>query len=455
LTREITSYCLETGIRLNANTLDQSACLTEYSSRMEPSELDMAMPQATAGRRHVDFFRQSSWLIFAAFASGALMWLVHFLNKFLPKEEYGTLGTLMTSLILVPTIPLQLVFARQTAAALAKGRPQVLTAMLRFALTGTFGVWALGALVVLFLRDTIIARWEIANPSALWLTLAVILVALWTSLFAGILQGSQRFKWLGWIVILQGVGRIGTAAFLVIVLRMMSAGIMAGVLIGCLIGLLLAMWFTRDLWLTRSAPFDRSQFLRQIAPLILGCGCSQFLLSADTIFVNAFFDREQTAYYFAAGTLCRALIWAVGPLVTVMFPKMVHSSERAEKTNLLAVTMAGATVLVVVGAIALWLLGPLVVHTVYDPTYVAPTLAILPWYAGAIVPLCLASVVVNHLYAKHDFRIVLWLVALAAGYTLAVIEYHPSVIAVLQLLAASCTALFLIGAWLTWSRRPD
>src|SRR6266536_1802086 len=145
-----------------------------------------AFTPATTAKEKSDFLRQSAWMIFATFAAGALMWLVHFLNKFLPKEEYGTLGTLMTSMMLVPTIPLQMVFARQTAAAFAKGRQQELAGMVRC---------------------------EIANPAALWVTLAVILASLWTPLFAGLLQGCQQFKGLGWIIILQAVGRIGSASF--------------------------------------------------------------------------------------------------------------------------------------------------------------------------------------------------------------------------------------------------
>ena len=422
---------------------------------MQATESDSpSLTPDTTAKEKSDFYRQSAWLIFATFAAGGLMWLVHFLNKFIPKEEYGTLGTLMTSMILVPTIPLQMVFAQQTAAALANGRQRQLAGMLRLAVMYTFGVWLIFALTVVFLQGTIITRWKIANPAALWVTLAAILAALWTPLFAGLLQGSQRFKWLGWVIILQGVGRAGGAGFLVIVLGAMSAGVMAGALIGCLTGLALAMWFSRELWLIRGDPFDRSQFLRQVIPLALGFAAYQFLLSADTIFVNAFFDREQTAYYFTAGTLSRALVWAVGPLVAVMFPKMVRSSIRSEKTNLLAITLVGTGMLVAIGAVGLWWLGPVVIRLVYDSTYVAPTLAILPWYAGAMVPLCLAAVMVNNLLARYDFRIVPWLLALAAGYAFALIEYHPSVVTVLQLLGGFCTMLFLVCVWFAWERKP-
>ncbi|HKI69073.1 MAG TPA: hypothetical protein VKA67_05755, partial [Verrucomicrobiae bacterium] len=409
-----------------------------------------ALTPAPTAERKSDFFRSSAWLMFAVFASGALMWLVHFLNKFLPKAEYGTLGTLMTAIILVPTLPLQRVFARQTAVAIARNRQKELAGMLRLALAGAFGVWLIGCLVVVSLQNVIIARWHIANPVALWVTLAAILPAFLAPLFAGVLQGGQRFKCLGWVMILQGLGRVVAASFFVIVLGTMADGVMAGVLFGCLAGLGLAMWLTREFWCIRPAPFDRRQFMRQVVPLVVGFACFQFLFSSDTIFVNAFFNREETAYYFTAGTLSRALVWTVGPLVAVMFPKIVHSAVRAEKTNLLGVTLLGTGLLVAMGAVGLWLLGPFVIRLVYNPSYVAPTLQILPWYAGAMVPLCLCAVVVNNLLAKSDFRIVPWLVALAAGYAVALINYHPNVVVVLQILGGSCVLMFLVCAWFTW-----
>ena len=43
------------------------------------------------------------------------------------------------------------------------------------------------------------------------------------------------------------------------------------------------------------------------------------------------------------------------------------------------------------------LFGPIVVKIVYKESYVAATTALLPWYAGAMVPLALANVLVNDL----------------------------------------------------------
>src|SRR5580765_4941648 len=88
---------------------------------------------AAAPSPHASFFRQSGWLMFANVAQGAMMYGVHFFAKVIPKEEYAVFGALLAMTICVPTMPLQMVFAQQTAAALATGRARQLAGMFRLA----------------------------------------------------------------------------------------------------------------------------------------------------------------------------------------------------------------------------------------------------------------------------------------------------------------------------------
>ena len=84
----------------------------------------------------------------------------------------------------------------------------------------------------------------------------------------------------------------------------------------------------------------------------------------------------------------------------------------------------------------------------------AATTALLPWYAGAMVPLALANVLVNDLLARARFGVVPWMVLLAAayGFTLpAMLNHFPGRLeVVLQTLGAFNLLLFLICAWFTW-----
>ena len=409
-------------------------------------------PAATADTHRAAFFKQSTWLMVATIAGGAMMWGVHFLSKSIPEQEYGTLVTLLTLTILIPSIPLQMVYAQQTAAGLARDERRQLAGKIRMAWIASFAVWLVGVLAVLGMQDIILRRLSIANPAALWMTLLLALGSLWLPLSSGLLQGSQNFRWLGLTVLLNGVGRLSFAAVWVLAFQGQAASILAGAVLGMAGVIGLGMWQTREIWTGPSEPFDWRGLLGQIIPLLLGFGATLFVFSADTVFVKMWFP-DQTAFYGAAGTLSRALIWLVGPLATVMFPKVVHSTAKSEKSDLLKVTLGATGLLAVLAVGGLWLLGPWVVKLVFKPTYVEVTTAILPWYAGAMVPLSIANVLVNNLLAKSDFRVVPWLVALALAYALALTQFHASLVQVLQTLGVACSVLFLICAWFTWGAK--
>jgi O-antigen/teichoic acid export membrane protein len=406
----------------------------------------------TQARQRATFFRQSGWLMFASVGSGALMWGVHFLSKKIPVAEYRILGTLIALISCIPSIPLQMVFAQQAAADLAVHRESQLSGKIRLTWLGLFALWFIAAVIVVLAQSSILARWGIANPAALWVTIAVVLCSLWMPMFLGLLQGKQDFLWLGWAIIFNGVGRLGGAALIVVVLSGYAAGILTGVLIGLAAALLIGIWRSRDLWSVKSAPFDWRSFLGQVVPLMLGFGACQFIFTGDTMFANTYFPAS-TAFYVAAGTLSRGLVWVVGPITSVMFPKIVHSTAKAEKIDLLGLTLLCTGILAGGGAIALYLLGPFLVKIVWPATYLRPTMSLLPWYAAAMVPLSLANVLVNDLLARSRFRVVPILVFTAVLYGLTLTYAHSSPVAMLQILGTYNLVVLAICAWFTWGRK--
>ena len=313
---------------------------------------------------HAAFFRQSGWLMVAAIAGGALTWGVHFLAKSIPESQYAAFGTLLMVVACMPTMPLQMVFAQQSALALATGRERQLAGMIRLAWLWTFIVWALGALVVLMFQKQIVAGWHLPNATGLWAMLSLLLVSLLVPMFSGVVQGRQDFFWLGWATMLGSAGRFGIAAFLVLALGFGATGMMAGAAIGVGLSAVIVIWRSRDLWSLPSERFDRQSLMKQVVPLTFGFGACQFMFTSDTMFAMAYFTGDEMAPYVAAGTLSRALLWLVLPLATVMFPKIVHAAAKSEKTNLFNLVVLGTAVLAIGGGLGLWLVGPLVVKMV-------------------------------------------------------------------------------------------
>ena len=134
------------------------------------------------------------------------------------------------------------------------------------------------------------------------------------------------------------------------------------------------------------------------------------------MFTMSHFSGDQMKPYVLAGTLSRALLWLVQPLATVMFPKIVQSTMRGQKTNLFSLVVLGTAVISACGMVGLWVTGPLVVRIVGKATDVAGAMALIPWYAGAMIPLAMANVMVNDLLARAKYAIVPFAVLVAIGY---------------------------------------
>ncbi len=407
---------------------------------------------ASAEPHRASFFRQSGWLMVASIGGGILMYLVHLLAKKIPPGQYGNFGAFLTVAMVLPTIPLQMVMAQQTTRALANDHQRQLSGVLRMMVGVTFLVWLIGAVIVLVAQNTILERMKLGEAAGLYVALPVVLLSLWQPIFWGVLQGQQNILWLGWSMLGNGVGRLFVAALAVLVLHLYATGMVAGVLVGLVLSFLIAVWHTRNVWRLPSESFDWRGLLRQIVPLILGFLGFQILFTADTLFVKAYFPQVQADFYLSAGTMSRALMWLVLPLATVMFPRLVHSAARSEKTNLMGLVLVGTAVLSTVGAASLSLLGPFIVGIIYNQSYVAVAAAILPWYAFAMVPLAVGNVLLNNLLARpvipRLFPPMVLLVAI--GYMVALTQFHGTLVAVLQILGV-CNALFLgVCAWFTW-----
>ena len=407
-------------------------------------------PPVTAAAHRASFFRQSGWLMVATVGGGVFMTAVHFLSKRIPEEEYGQFVAFLSVAMFIPSAPLQMVLAEQTARARALHREHELSGLIRAAWLGTFLVWLLAVVVVLLFQGTIMAQWNIANPAAIWLTLPVLLFTAWLPMFYGVLQGQQNFLWMGWSMLINGVGRVAIGAFAVIVLHYYAPGMMLGILGGLAVALLIAIWPTRSLWHSSPQSFEWRRLLRQIVPLVLGFGAYQFLLTADTMLVRGCFSADDSAFYGSAGTFARASMWLVGPLAAVMFPKIVHAKAKGEKSDLMGVVLLGTVILAAGGAIGLWVLGPWMAGLIFGPDFVQPDSVLLPWYAWGVVPLSVANVLLNNLLARSLFKVVPALCVLAVGYAFALSRFHDTPVMVIKTLGVGNLLLLAVCAYYTW-----
>ncbi len=411
------------------------------------------------------FFRQSVWMIVANVATGAFMMASQMVASSMPTGEYGVFVTLLRffTVLAIPAAGLQTVLAQLTVEAVTDKGQRNLSSALRKVLSITFIVWLVFLVIVLGLQDSILTTLKIKNPLALWIMMVLVLSALWLPIVQGVIHGRQNFRTLGLSMIGNGFGRCAGIALMVIALGFHAAGAMAGIWIGVTVSLLIAIWPVRGILFGPKGDSDHREWSGRIWPLTFGTGSILFMMNLDMLIVQSHFPKDLTAYYAASAMIGLAVMMFTTPLAAVMFPKIAFSRATAQKTGALYLALFGTVSLVGIAALfcTLWPEFPLRLIYFRSPQFLKSAV-LVPWFAWAVVPLTIANVMVNNLLASGRFKIVPWLVAIAAGYALTLVIYlrnNPSIEPFLAfrniIILLGCFGTLLLGIALVFTRNPS
>lgn len=373
------------------------------------------------------FFRQSGWMVAATTFGGLLMWAVHKVaTGCLSEADYGTLGMYLRALnlMMIPACGLQAVFAQQAAIALDPESRSRLSMLVRESVLWTFLLWGAAALGVWFFHTQIEGLFKISGT---FLALAVLvgLLILLRPIGVGILQGEQNFCWVGWSQILDGAGRLGVIALVLFLFKGGASGALLGVLSGLLLCIGVCIWKTRPVWSVKRARVDLWDWVIRLAPLTLGAGIPLFMVSADTLVVKAAFDAEEVNLYAAAGIVTQAMIFFTLPVTAVMFPKVARSSAQSEKSSVLLMALGTTGMLSAAVVAGTFLMPELPLRVMFSANYLEAA-ALLPWFALAMFPLTMSTVLINNLLARGLYAAVPWLWCVAALYLGTLVMKHES-----------------------------
>ena len=330
------------------------------------------------------FFRQSGWLVVATVASGVFMTATQIVaSRWMDPGEWGLWLALLRIYLLmsIPSAGLQIIFAQQTAAAVTLPQHHQLAHTVRSTLKATFIFWLLLAVVAYAGTQHWMGLLKISRPAAWHCTLLIGLASLWSPLVRGILQGQQNFLGLGWVLILDGVGRF-VMVWIILAFGGQAAGGMAGALFGTGLAIVVGGWLIRELLREPGAPIDWRPWLRRTVPLTLAIGSVQFMMIVDVPYVRSVFPVDQTETgYMPAALIGLAMITLLLPMSAVMFPKIVRSAALTQTTRALEQALIGTALLGVAAASACVLFPKLPLQIIFfgKPDFWAAA-PLVPWF---------------------------------------------------------------------------
>lgn len=413
------------------------------------------------------FVRQGAWMVVATLAGGAGMTAVHVVVQRYALESYSQFKALLGLFYLVGAAQggLWNLFAQQTASAHTPAQHAAVASAARRISIGIliFGL-ILGGILQLN-AEAWSQQFKLPNSGALWATLGLAIATLELSILRGILQGQQNFTGLGLVTILDGFGRCIGVAVILILFHGQAAGAIVGALIGNMAALAVGGWTGRSAFQGQSGAVPWNSWVGRLVPLILMAAAMQVLTQFDNVFLQGLVPKDRVGdfnlseRYSPAAQIGFALTQFTVPLALVMFPRIARSAARSESTDAVKITFLSTIILGTLAAIGCTLLPWLPVRVLFSKANLAVATPLVPWFAWAMLLYTLANVLLSNLIAQAKFRIVPWMLGLAAVYVATLWGLRGHLLSIpptdaCRLVAqviGCCNAVLLgLAAWMTW-----
>ena len=362
------------------------------------------------------FFRQSGWLGIANTLTGVFLMLVY---PLIPASEIAVYTTMLRffAVLALPAAALQIVMAQDAARAITAEDQMRLRGTVRGVVQGIVFLWVILAFLSGVFRVELIQALQLTHPAQLWIAVLLVLGQLCMPFMQGIAQGLQNFLWLGISVLCSGLGRFLGTVLLVVILDAYATGALLAAFLGIAAAIATAYWPARKILSGAGDRFMWKDWLKRVLPLAGGTGSVLFVMQADVLLVQSHFPRQMSQFYTAASVIGVGLVTFTTPMAAVMFPKLVRSFAKGERSNSLLLAAGGTLVLGCLGAAICTLWPELPIRIIFfgKPEFL-DSAALVPWVTWSMLPLTMANVLISSLMARGRFAAVPWLMAVALGY---------------------------------------
>lgn len=264
------------------------------------------------------------------------------------------------------------------------------------------------------------------------LPVLVLGVALFLSLIVpvarGILQGLQKFGYLGMNLSTEAIFRL-VFGFLLVYVGMRVLGATGGIALGFVMAFLVAFLPLKS-FLRKGSESEVKINFREIYgyfwPVSLALLCFAILANVDVIFVKHFFSPLEAGYYSVLAVIGRALLSVAIALSMAMFPKVseLHIREKDPSSTLrkslfICFLACGAGILIC------FTLPDFIILTIFGQEYlsISPLLRIFPI---AITPLALSNTLIHYNLARHSTGFLYSLVFGTGLYVVMLALFHSS-----------------------------
>lgn len=257
------------------------------------------------------------------------------MGRLLEIERYGDLGAILSLLVLlsIPLSVFNLFIVKIISSYYGVGKRGMVRNIFRVLTPKLFFIGIMLASVLAIVSSPISGFLRLGNIYPVLLLSLFFILSFPTVLNKGVLQGTLAFKFLAINSFIEIGLKLGVSVILVL-FNLSLVGALAGPLVGGVVGYLLTIVELNILLRDdkdESVISLRELFsFRNTLPTFFTSITLTIFFTADVILVKHFFDAVIASEYVALSTVGKIIFYAVGPIVSVMFPVISGRSNRGD-----------------------------------------------------------------------------------------------------------------------------
>jgi O-antigen/teichoic acid export membrane protein len=415
----------------------------EHATRIRLLSTSVFAPRALIARLKADpVLRNNAIYLTGSVLAGFLGYVFHFeTGHLLGPGSYAVVASAIAALYLLtlPVIGLQLVSARYTSLAAAKGQQQAVLPML-LRITGFSLLVAVPAAALLIVFAPQAAGFlNISDTRVMYVLAFGAIATLVVTINRGALQGLRRFVALSVNVVIDLTSRLAIAAA-VITAGFGALGAVGAIMFGPAFAYAQSFIFLRRASGAPGAPDQSEGIGRYTVMATVASVGVQYLFSIDTLLAKHFLAAEAAGLYAAASVLARVVYFLGLSVTNVMFPEVATLHARNERHFHVVDLSLGLVAAVGLPLIVVYGLLPGLVLLPYGSGFDSAR-PYLGFFALALTMLAIANLLINYFLSIARATFVVPLFAVCALETVLVGLFHSGIWQILTDVLASLGVL--------------
>lgn len=246
------------------------------------------------------------------------------MGRLLGPEKYGDLGSVLSTFTLlgVPLSILNLTIVKIVSGYWGGNKKKQIIPLIRYFAPRVFLIGCGFVLLLLFLIPSIVSFLNMNTYAPFIIVALSILLAGPMTINGAIIQGTLSFSYIALNNILLAILKLVFSVILVL-LNLAIAGALLGPLISNIIVYLLSFFQLKIILpeeASKKSSISFGSMISTMIPVFLATLSLTMFLTVDIIWVRHFFSAKLAGEYVALTTVGKVILYAIGPIITVMFP---------------------------------------------------------------------------------------------------------------------------------------